>query len=342
MYKNICEFQVKYLQLLNENGEILNPDFHNISKDELINIYTAILKTRYFDRKAVSLQRTGKLGTFPSSYGQEAIYSVIGKLMHQDDILCPYYRDQGAMLQRGVLAEEILAYWGGDERGSCYRNQKKDFPISVPIASQCLHAVGIAYAMKYKYKNRAVVTTIGEGGTSKGDFYEAMNFSSIHNLPVIFIINNNKWAISIPSSQQSNTKTYAQKAIAAGIEGIKVDGNDVFSLHYAIKNSLNKAYSGGGPSVIEADTYRLSDHTTADDATRYVPKPDLDKALSIEPLIRLRKYLFNCGYINDETDKDINEKIKIEINHSISKYLDMPIQDIRDIKRYLFAENLHE
>lgn len=338
MLDTIDFFKVQYLQLLTENGCLKDESFYQIDNKTLLDIYYNIVKTRTFDRKAIALQRTGMIGTFPSSFGQEAIYTVIGKLMQKDDILCPYYRDQGAMMMRGVLAEEILAYWGGDERGNNYKNQPHDFPINVPIASQCLHAVGAAFALKYRKQKRAVVTTIGDGGTSKGDFYEAMNFAKLHSLPVIFVINNNKWAISTPAKKQSNTSSFAQKAIAAGIDSIKVDGNDVFSLHYAINKALIQAYNQNGPFLIEAETYRLHDHTTADDATRYTPKAELDVAITKEPLIRLSKYL----KLTVEDKAIMDEKAKHEIQLATDKFLEMQPQRSSEIKKHLYAEVKHD
>lgn len=334
MLETIDFFKVQYLQLLTENGHLKDKYFYQIDKSILLDIYYSIVKTRTFDRKAIALQRTGMLGTFPSSFGQEAIYVVIGKLMQKEDILCPYYRDQGAMMMRGVLAEEIFAYWGGDERGNNYKNQPHDFPINVPIGSQCLHAVGAAFAIRYRKQKRAVVTTIGDGGTSKGDFYEALNFASLHSLPIVFIINNNKWAISTPVKKQTNTSSLAQKAIAAGIDCIKVDGNDVFALHYAINNALTKAYNQDGPFLIEAETYRLHDHTTADDATRYNPKAELDVAINKEPLIRLSKYLG----LTPEDKANMDSKAKHEIQHAADIFLKMKPQCRSDIKKYLYAE----
>ncbi|MBT4803715.1 MAG: pyruvate dehydrogenase (acetyl-transferring) E1 component subunit alpha [Legionellales bacterium] len=334
MIKSVVEFKVETIQILDHNS-----CFHGnykVLEHDLLAIYENMVRTRLFDKKAIALQRTGNLGTFPSSYGQEAIYTVIGHLMNNNDVLCPYYRDQATFIQRGIKLEEILSYWGGDERGNAYENQSQDLPISVPIASQCLHAVGVGYAIKYKNEKKAVITTIGEGGTSKGDFYEAMNFAALYNLPVIFIINNNKWAISVPSEKQSATKTYAQKAISAGIGAVKVDGNDVFSLHYAIDNAIQKARNGDGPSVIEAETFRLCDHTTADDATRYIPKEQMDAAKGKEPLSRLKKHLENSGLWNEKKEESLLEKMAKEINEAVEIYLNTPPQKPTSILESLY------
>ena len=336
MIKHSYPFQIDSYQFLDEHSQLTGD--YNIPTDDLLAIYRHMVHTRLFDQKAIALQRTGKLGTFPSSYGQEAIYTVLGYLMQAQDVLCPYYRDQAAFLLRGVKIEELLAYWGGDERGNAYHNQAHDFPISVPIASQCLHAVGAAYALQYKQVKQAVVTTIGEGGTSKGDFYEAMNFASIYQLPVVFIINNNQWAISVPSSKQSATPTYAQKAIAANIPATQVDGNDVFALHHAMDAALQRAYAQQGPTVIEAVTFRLCDHTTADDASRYIPKADRDAAVEKEPITRLQRYLIAQQLWDDEQEQQLRQTASQAINSAVERYLQQPKQSAVSMLEHLYAE----
>ena len=186
------------------------------SRDNLVQLYRIMVQTRVFDRAAINLQRTGAMGTYPSGEGQEAIGAGVGMAMHEDDVLVPYYRDIATQIQRGVLLEEILLYWGGDEWGSHFRHQAQDFPMSVPIATQACHAVGVAYAIKYRQQARAVVTTCGDGATSKGDFYESINLAGAMSLPVVFVINNNRWAISVPLEKQTASPTIAHKALAAG------------------------------------------------------------------------------------------------------------------------------
>ena len=169
--KEAANFSINYTQILNEQSEITAqlPEFAK-DPEQLISMYRAMLLTRTFDKKAIALQRTGQLGTYPSSLGQEAISVALGMAMAKDDVLCPYYREFGAQFLRGVDMSEILLYWGGDERGMAYQNQARDFPICVPIASHGPHAVGIAYAMKYRKEPRAAVYVLGDGATSKGDF----------------------------------------------------------------------------------------------------------------------------------------------------------------------------
>ena len=199
--------------------------------------------TRIFDEKAVALQRTGRLGTYASSLGQEAVGVGVASAMRQSDVLLPSFREQSAMLWRGVTMPEILAYWGGDERGSNYTGPREDFPVCIPVGTQFPHAAGVALAMKLRGEDRAAVVIGGDGATSKGDFYEAMNIAGVWRLPVVFVINNNQWAISVPRSAQSAATTLAQKSVAAGFYGEQVDGNDVIAVH-----AITAERAGAGPA----------------------------------------------------------------------------------------------
>lgn len=337
--KKVAEFSINYLQYLNESGK-LNGDLPDFIKgtDFLIECYRDMVLTRVFDAKAVALQRTGKLGTFPASLAQEAVFVGLGKAMQKDDVFAPYYRDQGAFFQRGVRPQDIFAYWGGDERGSHYPPNGQDFPICVPIATQALHGAGAAYAIKLKGEKRAVVTTIGEGGTSEGSYYEALNFAGMHQLPMVFVVNNNQWAISVPRKIQTNVQTIAQKAIAAGIPGIQVDGNDIISVYGQVTEALNNARAGKGPMLIEAITYRLCDHTTADDAKRYVPKEDLDKAWEVEPVKRLKTYLIAEKVLTEEMAEKIEEDCKKQIENEVSAFQNMPKDKPTAMFDYLYEK----
>ena len=223
----------------------------------LLPLYRAMVRTRLFDAKAITLQRTGKLGTFASSLGQEAIGVGVASAIREEDVLLPYYRDHAAQFPRGVTIVECLLYWGGDERGSDFSGPRQDFPNCVPIGNQVCHAVGVAYAFKLRREARVTVCIIGDGGTSKGDFYEAMNLAGVWRAPVVFVINNNQWAISAPRNIQTAAQTLAQKGIAAGIEGRQVDGNDVIAVRHVIQEAVEKARTGDGPTLIEAISYRF-------------------------------------------------------------------------------------
>jgi len=209
-----------------------------------------MVRTRSFDAKAVALQRTGRLGTFASSLGQEAAPVGVASAMRDEDVLLPSFREQGAQLWWGVTPLEFFLYWGGDERGSDFARAREDFPVCVPVGSHAPHAVGVALAFKLRKEKRAAVCIFGDGATSKGDVAEALNVAGVWQLPVVFVVCNNGWAISMPRHRQSVAKTLAQKAIAAGFAGEQVDGNDVVAVHGAVAAALERARGGGGPHLV--------------------------------------------------------------------------------------------
>ena len=335
----IANFSVDYLQFINETSELTQPLPTFADKLTLLSLYRKMALVRKFDLKAVNLQRTGKLGTFPASTGQEAVGVGIGTAMKKSDVFVPYYRDQAVMLQRGIKMEDIYAVWGGFESGhsSSTAVNPNDFPICIPIATQYLHAAGIAYAMKLKGEPHAVVTTGGEGSTSQGDFYESINVAGAQNLPMDFIINNNQWAISVPRAEQTHTKTVAQKAIAAEIQSLQVDGNDVVAVHYAVKEALERARLGGGATLIEAVTYRLCDHTTADDFSRYADD-QLKPAWKREPITRLALYMKHEGFWSQEQEASLQEELASEVEAAVALYEQTPIPAATDMFDHLYAE----
>lgn len=334
----VAKFEIPYLRFLDPNGKAVQP-LPPFAEDPqtLIAFYRTMVLTRTFDAKAINLQRTGKLGTYPSSLGQEAISTAIGSAMQANDIFCPAYREYAAQFQRGVTMAEILAYWGGDERGNHFAANKEDLPIYVPLATQCLHAAGIASAFKIRKQPRVVVVVCGDGATSRGDFYEAINLAGVWNLPIVFVINNNQWAISVPRTAQTSTVTLAQKAIAGGFAGEQVDGNDVIAVKYAIDQAIAKARVGQGPSLIEAVTYRLCDHTTADDAKRYCNQEDVECAWQEEPMKRLRNYLTELGFWNENKEKQLQQECSQQVEQAVATYLDLPAPKLTDMFDYLYA-----
>jgi len=336
--KTVVDFSISYTQFLDQNSQI-SPDApkESIRPKELIKIYQLMRLTRIFDQKAINLQRTGQLGTYPSSLGQEAIGAAIGYSMNPEDVFCPYYRDHATQIHRGVSLKEILLYWGGNEIGNHFENNQEDFPCSVPIASQCLHAAGVATAFQIRNQPRVAVVTCGDGATSEGDFYEALNIAGTWNLPIVFIINNNQWAISVSRKNQTRCQTLAQKAIAGGFVGEQVDGNDIIALNYQIKQAIKKARNNQGPSLIEALTYRLSDHTTADDATRYRNTEELEKAKKLDPIHRLLKYLSQNNHWTNEQEENLIQNLTKQVEQSVEDYLNTPKQDLNSIFNYQYA-----
>lgn len=312
------------------------PQFARHPQD-LIPLYRWMMLTRAYDAKAIALQRTGQIGTFASMLGKEAVEAGVGSAMARHDVFLMTYRENGVQLMRGVTLEEFFLYWGGDERGSDFAAPRRDFPICITIAAHVTHAVGVAYAMKLRREPRVAVAMCGDGATSKGDFYEGINAAGVWKLPAVFVVANNQWAISVPRATQSAAQTLAQKAIAAGIAGVQVDGNDVIAVRHAMDQALAKARSGGGPTLIEAVTYRLSDHTTADDATRYRSADEVAEAWKREPIARLRSYLINCGAWDKAREETLLKDCNEQVQAAVQAYLDTPPPTAEQMFDHLYA-----
>ncbi|HLD16876.1 MAG TPA: pyruvate dehydrogenase (acetyl-transferring) E1 component subunit alpha [Coxiellaceae bacterium] len=336
--ETVASFHIHHLRFLDAEGQLTQPLPPFADPHTLLKLYEWMVLVRTFDTKAVNLQRTGQLGTFPSSLGQEALTVGMGYALLPTDVYGTCYRDQGVLIQRNVKMSEILAYWGGDERGNCYAHNKTDLPTSIPVASHLHHATGMAYALQYRNEHRAVLTLVGDGGTSQGDFYEAINLAGVWKLPIVFVINNNQWAISVSRHRQTRAHTLAQKAIAAGFEGIQVDGNDVIAVHETVACALDRARNGQGPTLIEALTFRLCDHTTADDANRYIPKEEMDAAWENEPIKRLRTYLHEQGYWDKEKEHALIKQCREQIDVAVQEYSNTPKQTLSELFDYLYAE----
>jgi pyruvate dehydrogenase E1 component alpha subunit len=312
------------------------PDFAR-DAGTLIDLYRAMVRTRTFDAKAGSLQRTGRLGTFASSLGQEAVAVGIASAMRAEDVLLPSFREHGAQLWRGVTPLELFLYWGGDERGSDFAGPRQDFPTCVPVGSHAPHAAGVALAFKLRREGRVAVAMFGDGATSKGDVAEALNIAGVWQLPAVFVVSNNQWAISVPRRLQSAAQTLAQKALAAGIPGEQVDGNDVVAVRQAATMALQRARSAQGASLIEAVTYRLADHTTADDAGRYRDDAEVSRHWPEEPLVRVRAYLAAIGCWSKREEEQLLGEIAAEIDAAATAYLATSPQAPESIFDHTFA-----
>lgn len=338
-----AQFDIQYCQYLDADGRFLpNLDLATLPSFahdpiELVRMYKIMVLVRAFDTKAINLQRTGKLGTYPPAAGHEAAQVGAAAALNAEDVIAPVYREIGTQMWRGVRMVEILRYWGGDESGNDFINTRHDFPWCVPIATQTLHAAGAAFAFKIRNEPRCALAYIGDGGTSEGTFYEAMNVAGVQQLPVIFYVVNNRWAISTPLSQQTAAHTLAQKAIAAGIPGIQVDGNDLLAVRHVIEQALARARRGEGPTVVEALTYRLSDHTTADDASRYRSTHEVEQAWNIEPMKRMRAYLERLQLWDDVQEQSYKHECSQQIEAAVSEYLATPTPPVTAMFDYLFA-----
>ncbi|SMF48458.1 pyruvate dehydrogenase E1 component alpha subunit [Tistlia consotensis] len=305
----VARFSIEAVRCIDAAGRAVGPlPGFAADKRELAALYRGMVLTRTFDQKAVALQRTGQLGTYASSLGQEAVAVGLASAMRPEDVLLPSFREHGAQLWRGVAAEELFRYWGGDERGSDFAAARADWPVSIPVASHVPHAVGVAWALQLGGAPRVAVCVLGDAATSKGDFYEALNLAGAWALPVVFLVCNNRWGISVPVERQTAAGTLAQKALAAGIEGIQVDGNDVVAVREVVAGALDKARRGGGATLVEALTYRLGDHTTADDASRYRDSAEVSARWHEEPVARLRAFLTAQGlWSKDEEEALLGE-----------------------------------
>jgi pyruvate dehydrogenase E1 component alpha subunit len=323
----VAQFEIEFTRILDETGRLVgDPPASLADPQSIIPLYRLMVLNRAFDTKAIALQRTGQLGTYASSLGQEAIGAGVGTAMLGEDVLTPTYREQAAQFARGVTMTDLLVYWGGDERGSDFKDAREDFPICVPIATQCCHAVGVAYAFKLRKQARACVCMLGDGASSRGDFYESMNVAGAWKLPVVFVISNNQWAISVPRSAQSAAETLAQKSIAAGFEGLQVDGNDVMAVRWAMEHGLGKARAGDGPTLIEAITYRLHDHTTADSASRYRSEDEVKAMRKRDPLTRTRAYLESVQLWSDADEQRLQDECAAEVEAAVAAYQAFGVQ----------------
>ncbi len=338
-----ASFEIQYCQYLDPEGMFL-PHVNQavlpaFTRDpaELLKMYKMMVLVRTFDNKAVNLQRTGKLGTYPPALGHEAAQIGAAAALRPEDVIAPVYREIGTQIWRGVRMVEILRYWGGDETGNDFVNTRHDFPWCVPIATQTLHAAGAAMAFQIRNEPRCALAYIGDGGTSEGAFYEAMNVAGVRKLPVVFYVVNNRWAISIPLAQQTAAQTLAQKGIAAGVPGIQVDGNDILAVRDVLEQALQRARSGQGPTVVEALTYRLSDHTTADDASRYRAAGEVEQGWKLEPMKRLRAYLHRLNLWDDTQEQALKAECAAQVDAAVQDYFATPKAPVTAMFDYLFA-----
>lgn len=318
----VAHFDIEFTRLIDPDGKPIGdlPAFAG-DRDAIVRMYRWMVLTRAFDTKAIALQRNGRLGTYASSLGQEAVNIGVADAMTFEDVLLPSFREHGAQLVRGVTPKELFLYWGGDERGSNFSVPRHDFPVSIPVGSHAAHAAGAALAFSLRGESRVAVAIFGDGATSKGDVYEAMNVAGTWTLPVLFVVINNQWAISVPRGSQTAAQTLAQKAIAAGFEGCQVDGNDLLAIRHVVDKALTKARNGGGPTLIEALTYRLADHTTVDDARRYRDDRTVSAHWKTEPILRTRLYLTQAhGWTKEEEEKLISDCAAV-IDAAADEYL---------------------
>lgn len=309
---------IDFLSILEEDGTLDSSLEPAITPERHIEMYSAMLLGRRFDERMLDLQRQGRIGTFPPIKGQEAAQIGAVFQLRESDWLVPAFRETAAEIWRGRSLESVILYYNGYNEGTVIPRDQKDLPMAIPVASQILHAAGLGYAAKYRQSGEIVMTFFGDGATSEGDFHEAMNCAAVYNLPVLFICQNNQWAISIPLRQQTASKTIAQKALAYGMEGLQVDGNDILSVYSGVREAAERARNGGGPTLIECVTYRIMMHTTADDPSRYRQEEEVEKWRKKDPLQRYTAYLLENGTLTEQRRQEIEESVMERIDQSVT------------------------
>jgi pyruvate dehydrogenase E1 component alpha subunit len=310
---------IEYISILNENGELdktLEPD---IPEKELLRLYRTMQLARKFDERLLSLQRQGRIGTFPPISGQEAAHLGAVAVLRPADWFVPAFRETAAEIWRGRSLESVILYYNGFNEGVDIPADSNDLPVSVPVGSQILHAVGLAWAANYRQTDNVAMAFFGDGATSEGDFHEGLNFASVFQTPAIFLCQNNHWAISIPRSKQTRSHTLAQKALAYNMPGIQVDGNDILAVYVAAREAVDRARSGGGPTLIECVTYRMAVHTTADDPKRYRTDEEVEQWQKRDPITRFQKYLSAKGVLSEDKIAGLNSEIEEEIQAAINR-----------------------
>ena len=332
-------FEIEYLQFLKPDGTLagkLPPAVKDAKA--LLPLFKQMLFVRTFDTKAIALQRTGKLGTYAACLGHEATHVGIGASMKPEDVFAPSYREYGAQFMRGVKPRDVLMYWGGDERGNDFEVPRNDYPWCVPISTQCLMAAGAALSFKLRKQDRLAVSCCGDGGSSKTDFYAAVNSAGAYKLPLVLCVINNGWAISVPRKAQTGAQTLAQKGLAGGLACLQVDGNDLVAVLEAMRRATERARKGEGGTVIEFLTYRLHDHTTADDARRYRGEEEVKAAWEKEPFLRLRKFLTDKKLWDEDQEKAWIEECGKKVDEEINAYLNTPVQPVEAMFDFLYGD----
>jgi len=301
-------------------------------------VYQQMWLLRLYDRKAVALQRQGRFGTYAQMEGQEACMIASVLPLQAQDWMVTTYRETGAMWRHGVPLKLLSLYWMGNEFGSQMPEGVRVLPISIPVGTHPLHAVGLAWAGKYRQDGSLAVTYFGDGATSEGDVHEAMNMAGVYQLPCIFFCQNNQYAISIPRHAQTASPTIAQKALAYGFPGVLVDGNDVLAIYAVMCEAVERARRGQGPTLIEAYTYRMGAHTTADDPTKYREDAEVEEWKSRDPLLRVQRYLQQRSQWSETWEQQMLAECTATVEQAMAEATAVPPPPPQDMFRYMYAE----
>jgi pyruvate dehydrogenase E1 component alpha subunit len=323
-------------QVLDEQARMRIDLEPKISDADLQKLYSLMITTRVADTKALKLQRQGRLGTYAPSRGQEACQVGAAFALTKEDWLFPYFRDLGMYIVMGYPLKTFYLYWMGNEEGMRTPSDLNIFPLAIPVASQLPQSVGAGMAANIRNARLAVVCTFGDGATSEGDFHEAMNFAGVFKTPNVFICYNNQYAISLPRKRQTASATIAQKAVAYGFSGVLVDGNDVLAMYAAVREAVDKAKNGNGPTLIEAYTYRLADHTTSDDASKYRKAEEIKEWEKKDPIERFRAYLGNRGLWDEAFERSVQDAASALVETAVEDAERVPPPQPEDLFRFTY------
>ncbi|MFB6145875.1 MAG: pyruvate dehydrogenase (acetyl-transferring) E1 component subunit alpha [Candidatus Nanohaloarchaea archaeon] len=305
-----------------------------LSQDDLEFLYKKMMMARKFDEKAFSLQRRGEISTYAPHKGQEAAQVGSAFCLLEDDWLVPSFRETAAFIAREAPLDRLFQRWMGDANGQ--KDMENAMPVAIPVGTQTLHGAGIGMAMAHRDEDNAAITYFGDGATSEGDFHEALNFSGVRGAHTVFFCQNNQYAISLPREKQTKSETIAQKALAYGMDGIQVDGNDVLAVVKAVGEAMEKARNGE-PVLVEAVTYRLADHTTSDDSTRYRDEDEVEEWKQHDPIKRFTEYLKDNNHWNDELE-NFEEEAKNIVQEASEKAIEMEDPSFDEMFDYVYKE----
>jgi pyruvate dehydrogenase E1 component alpha subunit len=333
--------QLEYLSILDEDGNLDEDLAPDLDDEFLLEMHRVMLLSRRFDDRRLRWQRSGRIGTFAPVKGQEAAQIGAVAALEESDWFVPSFRETAAATWRGGSLVSFVLYDAGFNEGGRVEADSHNLPISVPVASQIPHAVGLAYAIKHREVDEVVMVFFGEGATSQGDFHEGLNFAGVFDVPVVFVCQNNQWAISLPRDEQTASRSIAQKAAAYGFPGLQVDGNDMLASYTAAREAVDRARSGNGPTLLEMCTYRLSVHTTADDPSKYRSEEEEEEWSQRDPLPRFQKHLIARGLLDSDQVEKLESEIESQIDdvwNEAKQEMEVLAKDTEHMFEHVYAE----
>ncbi len=337
-YKKLFRGETLRLEILDKDGKVDRKNMPDLDRDRMLKLYYLMRQMRAFDEKALNLQKQGRIGTYGSLRGQEAAQAGLAvNLSEADDWLVQSFREHGVLMALGIPMHVIYAFWKGDERGNLADQGIKCLPPSVPVGSQLLHATGIGMGLKKLGLPGVSVGFAGDGATSEGDFHEAMNFAGVFKSRTLIYIQNNGWAISVPFKKQTAAESLAQRGLAYNVPSMQVDGNDVLAVYEASRKALEHIRSGAGPYLIEAVTFRMGNHTTADDHSRYRTADLIAYWEERDPIQRMRTFLIKEKLMTEADDDEVSSSIASAIDSAVRELESMPPPDPMTIFETMYS-----